>query len=57
MREMVLVSPHEPAKVLSALKREMDGFPSLLRTLLSLNAHYFAGRRRSAAPSASVASR
>ncbi len=43
MRDLVLVSPHSPAKVLAILEREMDRYPGVLRTLLTLNAHYFAG--------------
>lgn len=40
---VLLHSPHAPAKVLAILQREMDGFPSVLRSLLSLNAHHFRG--------------
>ena len=41
---MVLVSPHEPRRVIETLRREIDPFPSLLRSLFTLNARYFVGR-------------
>jgi hypothetical protein len=40
---VILVSPHQPNKVLEILEREIDRPPSLLRSLLTLNAHYYAG--------------
>jgi hypothetical protein len=40
---MVLASPHGPAKVAAILEEEMDGYPRIWRTLLTLNAHYFSG--------------
>lgn len=40
---MVLVTPHTPSRVIEILRREMDGIPSLLRSLLTLNARYFRG--------------
>jgi hypothetical protein len=41
---MVLVTPHEPHKVIEILRQEVDALPSLLRCLFTLNVHYFVGR-------------
>lgn len=40
---MVLVTRHEPNKVLEILRREVDPLPSLLRSLLTHNAGYYVG--------------
>jgi hypothetical protein len=39
-----LVTRHEPERVLEILSLEVDPYPSLLRCVLTLNAHYFVGR-------------
>lgn len=39
----MLVSPHGPLKVFETLKREIDRPPSLWRSLITLNVHYFSG--------------
>jgi hypothetical protein len=40
---VILVSPHDPQKVLETIQRESDRFPLLWRALLTLNVHYFSG--------------
>jgi hypothetical protein len=40
---VILVSPYDPRTVLQILEREVDRPPSLWRSVLTLNAHYFVG--------------
>ena len=40
---MLLISPYTPNKVIEILKEEIDSYPSMLRSILTLNAHYYQG--------------
>ena len=40
---MILRSPYSPGEIINILKEEIDDSPSNLRTIVSLNAHYFSG--------------
>jgi hypothetical protein len=40
---MILRSPYKPHEVIKILQEEVDKPPSLLRCIITLNAHYFSG--------------
>jgi hypothetical protein len=40
---MVMTTPHPPRRVFETLRREIDAFPSFLRSLFTLNARCFVG--------------
>jgi hypothetical protein len=40
---MILTSPYQPHEVVKILREEVDRPPSLLRCIITLNAHYYAG--------------
>ena len=40
---MILISPYQPHEVVEILSEEVDKPPSLLRCIITLNAHYYAG--------------
>jgi len=41
---MKLISPYKPYEVIEVLKEQVDRPPSLLRCIITLNAHYYSGR-------------
>ncbi|HJX23249.1 MAG TPA: hypothetical protein VJ574_02420 [Candidatus Bathyarchaeia archaeon] len=40
---MILISPYKPNEVTKVLREEVDRLPSLLRCIITLNAHYYSG--------------
>ena len=40
---MILTSPHQPHEVVEILRDAVDRPPSLLRCIITLNAHYYTG--------------
>ena len=40
---MILISPYKPHQVIEILREQIDKPPSLLRCIVTLNAHYYSG--------------
>jgi len=40
---MILTSPYKPETAINILKEQIDAFPSFLKCVVTLNAHYYSG--------------